>query len=305
MKIKGSVYNDFKKRYFKFLKNQETKNNLIKDKTGKFNNFYLPLSNWIYKQYSKDKKIKIIGLSGGQGTGKSTVTGILEFILKNIYGLNTCIFSIDDFYKTKSQRKKMSKNVHPLFSTRGVPGTHDVSLINKKIRELKKKRFKQVLLPRFDKSIDDRHKKDKWAKIKKSPQIIIFEGWCVGAKHQKYSLLKKPLNSIERKHDAELKWRKKVNYYLKNNYKNLFNKIDKLIYLKAPSYDYVFKWRSLQEKKLKLTSKNKNTMSKSQIREFIMFYERITRQMMIDFKYISDLTVFLDKDHRSKKIKFF
>ena len=305
MKIKGSVYNDFKKRYFKFLKNQETKNNLIKDKTGKFNNFYLPLSNWIYKQYSKDKKIKIIGLSGGQGTGKSTVTGILEFILKNIYGLNTCIFSIDDFYKTKSQRKKMSKKIHPLFSTRGVPGTHDVSLINKKIRELKKKRFKQVLLPRFDKSIDDRHKKDKWAKIKKSPQIIIFEGWCVGAKHQKYSLLKKPLNSIERKHDAELKWRKKVNYYLKNNYKNLFNKIDKLIYLKAPSYDYVFKWRSLQEKKLKLTSKNKNTMSKSQIREFIMFYERITRQMMIDFKYISDLTVFLDKDHRSKKIKFF
>ena len=305
MKIKGSVYNDFKKRYFKFLKNQETKNNLIKDKTGKFNNFYLPLSNWIYKQYSKDKKIKIIGLSGGQGTGKSTVTGILEFILKNIYGLNTCIFSIDDFYKTKSQRKKMSKKIHPLFSTRGVPGTHDVSLINKKIRELKKKRFKQVLLPRFDKSIDDRHKKDKWAKIKKSPQIIIFEGWCVGAKHQKYSLLKKPLNSIERKHDAELKWRKKVNYYLKNNYKNLFNKIDKLIYLKAPSYDYVFKWRLLQEKKLKLTSKNKNTMSKSKMREFIMFYERITRQMMIDFKYISDLTVFLDKDHRSKKIKFF
>ena len=118
-------------------------------------------------------------------------------------------------------------------------------------------------------------------------------------------MLKKPLNSIERKHDAELKWRKKVNYYLKNNYKNLFNKIDKLIYLKAPSYDYVFKWRLLQEKKLKLTSKNKNTMSKSQIREFIMFYERITRQMMIDFKYISDLTVFLDKDHRSKKIKFF
>ena len=109
MKIKGSVYNDFKKRYFKFLKNQETKNNLIKDKTGKFNNFYLPLSNWIYKQYSKDKKIKIIGLSGGQGTGKSTVTGILEFILKNVYGLNTCIFSIDDFYKTKSQRKKCQK----------------------------------------------------------------------------------------------------------------------------------------------------------------------------------------------------
>ncbi len=305
MKINGYAYNNFKKRYYKFLKKQETKNKLIIDKTGKLNNFYLPLSNWIYEEYNKEKKIKIIGLSGGQGTGKSTVTGILEFILKNIYRLDVCIFSIDDFYKTKSQRSKMSKNVHRLFLTRGVPGTHDVTLINKKIRELKKKKFKQVFLPRFDKSTDDRHKKKKWAKIKKPPQIIIFEGWCVGAKHQKYSLLKKPLNFIEKKHDAELKWRKKVNYYLKNDYKNLFNKIDKLIYLKAPNYDYIFKWRLLQEKKLKLTSKNKKTMSKSKIREFIMFYERITKQMMIDFKYISDLTIFLDRDHRCKKMKFF
>ena len=150
------------------------------------------------------------------------------------------------FTKQNPKEKNVKKYSSTIFN-QGVPGTHDVSLINKKIRELKK-RFKQVLLPRFDKSTDDRHKKDKWAKIKKSPQIIIFEGWCVGAKHQKYSLLKKSLNSIERKHDAELKWRKKVNYYLKNDYKNLFNKIDKLIYLKAPNYDYIFKWRLLQEK---------------------------------------------------------
>ena len=294
-----------KSDYLKFLKKQEVAGKPIVDKIGKLNKFYLPLSEWLYSIYKEDKKIKIIGLSGGQGAGKSTITGILKFILKRKYGLNLCVFSIDDFYKTKAERKKMSKKVHPLFLTRGVPGTHDLNLINRTIKQLKKQRFKTVLIPKFDKSIDDRSKKNKWQKIKKPPHLIIFEGWCVGAKHQKNTELKKPLNFIERKHDGDLIWRKTVNNSLKNHYKKLFNKIDRLVYLKAPNFDNIFKWRLLQEQKMKLTSKNKKTMSKSQIREFIMFYERITRNMMRNFSRISDLTVFLDGSHRSKKMKFY
>ena len=294
-----------KSDYLKFLKKQEVAGKPIVDKIGKLNKFYLPLSEWLYSVYKKDNKIKIIGLSGGQGAGKSTITGILKFILKRKYGLNLCVFSIDDFYKTKAERKKMSKKVHPLFLTRGVPGTHDLNLINRTIKQLKKQRFKTVLIPKFDKSIDDRSKKNKWQKIKKPPHLIIFEGWCVGARHQKNTELKKPLNLIERKHDGDLIWRKTVNNSLKNHYKKLFNKIDRLVYLKAPNFDNIFKWRLLQEQKMKLTSKNKKTMSKSQIREFIMFYERITRDMMKNFSRISDLTVFLDGSHRSKKMKFY
>jgi len=199
----------------------------------------------------------------------------------------------------------MSKTVHPLFLTRGVPGTHDVSLINKTFKNLKKKIFKPVLIPKFDKSTDDRSKKDQWIKIRKPPSIIIFEGWCIGARHQKENLLKKPLNMIEQKHDTDIKWRKKVNNQLKKPYKKLFNKIDKLVYLKAPSFNRIFQWRLHQEQKLKLTSKSKKTMSKSKIKEFIMFYERITRHMMKDFSKISDLTIFLDKKHRSIKMNFY
>jgi len=294
-----------KSDYLKFLKKQEVARKPIIDKIGKLNKFYLPLSKWLYSIYKKDKKIKIIGLSGGQGAGKSTITGILKFILKRKYGLDLCIFSIDDFYKTKAERKKMSKKVHPLFSTRGVPGTHDVNLINKTIKKLKKQKFRTVLIPKFDKSTDDRSRKNKWQKIKKPPHLVIFEGWCVGARHQKNSELKKPLNSIEKKHDPGLIWRRTVNNSLKNQYKKLFNKIDRLVYLKAPDFNNIFKWRLIQEQKMKLTLKSKKTMSKPQIREFIMFYERITRHMMKNFSRISDLTVFLDKSHRSKKIKFY
>ena len=294
-----------KKEYLNFLKNKELKNKPIIDKIGKLNKFYLPLSTWIYSLYKKDEKTKVIGLSGGQGAGKSTVTEILKFILKKKYGLELCVFSIDDFYKTKTQRIKMSKNIHPLFLIRGVPGTHDVSFINKTFERLKKKNFKPVLIPKFDKGIDDRLKKSKWTKVKKPPSIIIFEGWCVGARHQKIDVLKKSLNSIERKHDADFQWRKIVNNQLKKHYKKLFNKIDKLVYLKVPSFNYIFNWRLMQEKKLKKISKNKKIMSKLQIREFIMYYERITKQMMKDFSKISDLTIFLDKNHRSKKMEFY
>ena len=291
-----------KSDYLKYLKKQEVSGKPIVDKIGKLNKFYLPLSEWIYSVYKKDYKTKLIGLSGGQGAGKSTITGILNLILKRKYGLNLCVFSIDDFYKTKSERITMSKKIHPLFITRGVPGTHDLSLINNTIKKLKQKNFKPVLIPRFDKSKDDRFIKSKWQKVKTRPDIIIFEGWCVGTNHQNNFELKKPLNFIERKYDKNLKWRKVVNNLIKNRYRSLFRKIDKLVYLKAPDFNFIIKWRWLQEQKMKLTSKSKKTMSKTQVKEFIMFYERLTRHMMKNHSKISDLTVFLDKSHRSKKM---
>ena len=291
-----------KSDYLKYLKKQEVYGKPIVDKIGKLNKFYLPLSEWIYSIYSKDFKTKIIGLSGGQGAGKSTITGILKLILKKKYGLNICVFSIDDFYKTKNERLRMSKKKHPLFITRGVPGTHDITLLNQTIRKLKQKKFRTVLIPKFDKSKDDRYRKNKWQKIKTKPDIIIFEGWCVGTTHQNNNELKRPINLIEKKYDENLKWRKTVNNLIKKRYKNIFNKIDKLVFLKVPHFNYIIKWRWLQEQKMKLTTKSKKTMSKTEVKKFIMFYERLTKHMIKNYSKISDLTIFLDKKHRSKKM---
>ena len=74
------------------------------------------------------KKTKIIGLTGGQGTGKSNFK-YFKIILKEAYNLETIIFSIDDFYKTLNERKFKSKKISNLFLTRGVPGTHDTKNI--------------------------------------------------------------------------------------------------------------------------------------------------------------------------------
>jgi D-glycerate 3-kinase len=302
--LKKNPSNILVKEYLKFLSTQEVQNEPFHDKLGQLNKFYLPICKKIYLDFKKNKTIRIIGLTGGQGAGKSTITQIIKLILKIKYNLRTVYFSIDDFYKTSLERIKLSKKIHKLFKTRGVPGTHDIDLLKKTFLSLVKRNFKPFSIPQFDKSRDDRFPKKKWLKIKKQPNIIIFEGWCVGAKAQKKKYLKKPINALEKKHDQDLKWRSRVNHELNHEYKKIFNKINKLIFLKVPNFKCVYRWRLLQEKKLQLTSKGKKIMSPTQVKKFIMFYERITKQMLIDLREKAYAVLYLDKKHRFNKIKF-
>ena len=196
-------YQKTKSKYLEFLKSQEVLSEPFRDKIGQLNNFYLPISKEIAKSYKKIKKTRIIGLTGGQGSGKSTISKILKIILKESFNLDTVIFSIDDFYKTLKERKKMSIKVSPLFLTRGVPGTHDTKLLENCIKKLKNLNFKRTLIPKFDKSIDDRLSKNKWQKINKKPDIVIFEGWCVGVTPQKNRDLLVPINTLEKEFDKK------------------------------------------------------------------------------------------------------
>ena len=300
-KLKKNFY-QIKKKYLSFLKKQEITGEPFYDKLGQLEKFYIPICIKINEIYTKKKRLLILGLAGGQGSGKSTIAKILSIILKQQYNLKVLNISIDDYYKSLADRKKMTK-FNDLFLTRGVPGTHDTLLLNQHLKFLKKKRPGSLLLPKFDKSQDDRMSKKHWKKVKNKFNIIIFEGWCVGAAHEKLKNLKKPINILERHSDKKLTWRRKVNYELKNNYKKIFDLIDFLIFLKVPSFNYVFKWRLLQEEKLKKISKGKKIMNQSEIKKFIMHYERITKNMIRNFqKY--DVTINLDKKHRLKKISF-
>ncbi len=293
-----------KNKYLNFIKSQEISGEFFKNKHKQFDDFYLPISKNIFENYNRYKKTQIIGLSGGQGSGKSTISKILKIILKERYNLNTVIFSIDDFYKTFYERKKMSKRICKLFLTRGAPGTHDTKMLLNCLKNLKKDNFKNINIPTFDKSIDDRRKKKYWIKVKKKPDIVIFEGWCVGAKAQTKNSLTKPINELERIKDKKKIWRIKVNNELKTKYKKIFTLIDTLIFLKVPSFKYVYKWRVLQEKKLKKFSKGNKIMTKTQIKEFIMHYERITRNMIKNLSSSANIVVNIDKQHCLNSMKY-
>jgi len=305
MKLGNLNYQKIKKKYLKFLKSQEIMSEPFRDKLGQLKKFYLPISKMINEEYLKSKRVKVIGLTGGQGSGKSTISNILKIILKEGYNLETVIFSIDDFYKTFEERKLMSKRISPLFLTRGVPGTHDTRMLHSCINNLKKSKFTKIMIPKFDKSIDDRSSKSKWIKVNKKPHIVIFEGWCVGVTPQKQKDLIFPINKLEKEKDKKKIWRSRVNKELIGKYQKIFNFIDKLIFLKVPSFKYVFKWRLLQEKKLRIISKGKKTMTDKEVENFIMFYERLTKHMLKNLYRKSDTIINIDKEHRLKSIKFY
>ena len=115
MLLDKSSFQKLKKKYLNYIKSQEVLSEPFRDKISQLNNFYLPISQMIKETYLKEKKTQVIGLTGGQGSGKSTISNILKIILKENYNLETVIFSIDDFYKTLNERKKISKKISQLF----------------------------------------------------------------------------------------------------------------------------------------------------------------------------------------------
>ena len=305
MRSVNECFDNVKEDYFKFLNKEKILGKSKAEKIKSLKKIYIPISFWIESKYRKRKKTLFLGLSGSQGSGKTTIANILKIILKKFFKKNICIISIDNFYKTLRDRNRMSKQKHPLFKTRGVPGTHDINLIKNLFISIKKKKFKKIKIPKFEKAMDNRLEKKYWFNIKQKPEIVILEGWCVGARPQSNSLIKRPINILEKYEDKDLKWRKYVNEKLKKEYKKLFLMIDHLIFMKIPNFKVVFKWRLLQEKKLKKKSyPNKKIMSYNEIKRFIMFYERITLQMMKDLSKSASVVMLLKKNHGIKKVLF-
>ena len=299
-------YNKVKKDCFKFIKSQETKTNKFKNKNKMLKSYLIPTSFWIVKKLNKKSPL-IIGLAGGQGAGKTTISSILSLILKKYFKLNVFKISIDDFYKTRNERKKLSEITHPLLMIRGVPGTHDYKTIKDFFKKVKKKKFYHLTLPRFDKSRDDRFQKKLWYKINSKPDVIILEGWCVGAKAQKNSELVRSINSLEKTEDPDLVWRKYVNTQLKTNYKKLFNQLDEIIYLKASNFKVLQKWRIKQEEKLWLKLKKKKKlriMKRSDIINFMQTYQRITQNMFKDAPKYASIIMKLNSNHQINSIKY-
>ena len=307
MNLVEDCLNKVKKDCYKFIKTQETSSDKFKNKDKMLKDYLVPMSFWIAKK-TNFKKPYIVGLTGGQGTGKTTISSILMIILKKYFKLNVFKISIDDIYKTKKDRIKLSKKIHPLLLTRGVPGTHDISYMSSFIKKANSRKFRSIILPKFDKAIDDRFTKKNWYKVNSRPDIIIFEGWCVGAKPESLKTLKKSVNMMEKNDDNKLIWRKHVNDQLKKGYKKLYSKLDCLLFLRAENFSLLQKWRGIQEKKLKLKNKNKKTkqkiMTKKEVLNFMQTYQRITQNM---FKYApkyASIVIKLNSNHQINSVKY-
>ena len=295
-----------KKDCLKFIKSQETKADKFKNKEKMIKSFLIPLCFWISEKVDK-KRPYFVGLAGGQGTGKTTISSLIRIILIKYFKLKVFRISIDDFYKTRKERISLSKRIHPMLLTRGVPGTHDINMMLSFFKKVKSKKFKRLKLPTFNKAIDDRSNKKSWYELNEKPDVIIFEGWCVGAKSESNNTLKKTINSMEKTKDQKKIWRKYVNYQLKSKYKNLYSQLNCLIYLKAKNFNLLQKWRLKQERKLWIKSKmksNSKIMSKGDVINFMQTYQRITQNMFRYTPKYASIILNLNSNHHIKSVVY-
>jgi D-glycerate 3-kinase len=232
------------------------------------------------------RKPFVLGICGAQGSGKSTVAALLAERLR-AEGRNCALLSLDDLYFDGAHRRRLAETVHPLLRTRGVPGTHDPALGLALIDALG--RPGTVRLPRFDKGRDEPGTPELH---EGRAHVVLFEGWCVGARPQEPGELAEPVNDLERECDPDGSWRGYVNGQLAGPYRALFERIDMLVLLAAPGFDIVADWRIEQERHAG------GPMRDDQVRAFVTHYQRLTEHVLRRGPGWADMTVRLDAERR-------
>lgn len=219
-------------------------------------------------------RIPVVGVAGPQGSGKTTLVRAYS-----AFHPGTAHFSIDDVYLGRQARQTLAARTHPLFATRGPPGTHDVELFHATLNGLQNSDpDSRTAIPVFDKVTDDRAQKNRWMPFEGRPYLILVDGWCLGAGTQTPDQIAKPVNSLEADEDRNSAWRNAVNDFLFDPYQQMFRRLDAIVYLRAPSFEIVHDWRCQQEEGL--LGRSLAIADRERIGRFIQHYERITRHMM-------------------------
>lgn len=247
-------------------------------------------------------RLTVLGICGAQGSGKSTLA---RAVMRRCagQGIAAATLSLDDLYLTRANRQALARNVHPLLATRGVPGTHDVALGLETIAALD--RGEAARLPRFDKAMDDRRPLAEWDSAPPDCRLLLFEGWCVGARPQADDALRAPINRLEREEDGDGILRRYANRALGGPYQRLFSRIDTLVLLAAPSFEVVFDWRMQQEEDLRANTAGNapGLMDAAAVARFIEHYERLTRHILAEMPERADLVIDLAEDRTPRAIR--
>lgn len=235
------------------------------------------LLDWIDIQTQSNPGVPLLFVSGAQGIGKSTAIAHVQ----RHFGGRIAVLGLDDFYLTKAERTALGDAVHPLFETRGPPGTHDIMRLRDTLNTLKHADAQsETIIPRFDKRTDDRCPPKDWAVFEGRPQAILVEGWCIGALPFSDTANKAPPNSVEAG-DVSGAWMQYQQDQLVGPYAELWDLADAFLHLCAPSFEQVLNWRIQQEATtLGLAEADLPDDRKAWVENFIQYYERLTRQML-------------------------
>lgn len=267
---------------------------------------YSELAVWI-AQLRQSRPCPVFGLCGAQGSGKSTAAAFLQSELATAHGLRAAVLSLDDFYLPRVARQAMAAQVHPLFATRGVPGTHDVELGLDRLQALREVSRGECLdLPRFSKARDDRLPAEDWCRVEGPFDLVLFEGWCVGLPPQPDSDLAQPVNELEAQEDRAGAWRRAVNDALAGPYANWFARLDVRIFLRVPDLGCVRRWRGQQERDTARSAGGAGSalQSPAQLERFIQHYERLTIHALRVMPGLAQAVLELNARHAVRELRF-
>lgn len=239
---------------------------------------YEELAAWLVARH-RNTGLRVLGINGAQGSGKSTLAAFLVQQLAEHHGLNALAVSLDDFYLSRAARTELAATVHPLLITRGVPGTHDVQRGIACLRALPHLKPREVCaLPTFSKATDEALGPEHDRVISKAPDVVLFEGWCVGTPPQDAAALATPINELERHEDPDGIWRRYVNHQLVGPYAEWFAMLDALVYLQVPGWEQVRQWRAQQELETAARNQGQSALLDERLRErFMHHYQRLSQ----------------------------
>lgn len=234
-----------------------------------------------------------IAVVGAQGSGKTT----LARAAADRYG--ALQISLDDVYLTRAEREGLSDALHPLFLTRGPPGTHDLGLLRQVIDALSTAGpDDRTPIPAFDKRADDRLPAGDWRVFRGRPAAILVDAWCLAAAAEPEATLVRPVNALEADHDPDGRWRRAVNARLGGDYADFAAGFDSVLFLKAPSFDVVLDWRCEQEAALLgVAPEGLPAAERARLADFVQVFERITRRMLAG-EVRADVVAALDRKRR-------
>ncbi|BAU65948.1 glycerate kinase [Stanieria sp. NIES-3757] len=229
---------------------------------------WLPLAMQLASCQEELGRTLIQGILGGQGTGKTTLAAVIRLILQHL-GLKSVAISIDDLYKTYTERQKLQQQ-DPRLIWRGPPGTHDVELGIKILDEFRQSnRTKPILVPRFDKSAfggqGDRVGFESFSSV----EVVLFEGWFIGTRPVEQTAFENPPEPIITPEDRL--FAQDINEKLRE-YLSLWDRLDRLIVLYPVDYRLSKQWRTEAEQKMIATGRS--GMSNEEIDRFVEYFWR-------------------------------
>lgn len=231
----------------------------------------------------------VIGLTGAQGSGKTTLATMLQLWARE-QGIVAATVSLDDYYLSQQQRLVLATTVHPLLAMRGMPGSHHIEQAIFDAQAVQQ--GESASLPTFDKALDEPGEPGALQHI----DLLIVEGWCLGLTPQTPEQLNCAVNTLELTEDQTAGWRTFVNQQLAGLYQQYWQLLSKLIWLKAPDWPAICRWRAQQEQQLRL-NRGKG-MNDAELERFMQSFQRLTEHSFLVLPQRADVVVELDHLHQ-------